>query len=1077
MIHTRPLILRLRKLIMGLFVLICFCKTSYAIETFETAVGLILKSQLPQSSFSGLTARSLSRWHIKSCLFHDKTLGIYQGEDILLELNLWPLILGKIHLDKVIIEELCIKQDPNLPFDPQIFNRIYQNKTCQIQKLTINHLHIPQFNETLNLHFYKKDFLNFCTLHDSCFKNRAHFEILRKSSFLKFKSNLQLDLPHLGIVNATGDGFINHSSACHLQGLSKLNYCNQALPFELDLKFDQTLHCQGLIKAKALEAQFNYEQNFLNAHVAINDLKTLFPLSHLHGEMDLKIHGSLNNLELVGASEKLYFKRKALAPCQLLIPSIDYHQTQLQAWFLNQTPQAFNLNLLVSNQGVDQTIDLSTQGPSLQAVVSLEKTDQSLSKVSIQAHLQQAHMFEGFFDQMPLQGRGDLILNFSKQDQLLEILGSCHNMTLGAYQFDEASICYQNSPSRGTCILDLKALQNPYFAPINFSVKGDKQNQWSFLTHLNSCFFDLVASHELYFLNDKMHWDILDLNGHYLDKPVKLTHPMLIQYSQNERSMAPFELLLGDSVIKGGLNQHNDTIKSTLCIESMDLKGFKVPYFQAPLEGTLSCNIQLDSDNRAVSQAQLSVDSLVIRQKGANFPPLFIKGEAYLLDDELARYSLNTYFSNDDYCFSQGVIPFGSSKKQPYHQLALKFKLNDLGQLINLGSNSLGGQLRAELTMNKAPSGYLTTGLIDVNNLHASFPFLGIYLDQGHLSLQPNGKKAPFHITVQDLTYGQAEGSGTLNLSDFSYNASVTLNKLFLNFKTLFQSHLSGPLNIEGDFHKLTASGTVDLSDGTYSIDHPSLKKTKSYKIERSGQDLPKKTLNPFEYNLNLQASSNDLRIQGIGLESSWQGRSECLIKNNLFSLDGLLECQKGEVRFQTKKIILDQGLIHFTHHNPSTISAKGHIDSPSHQIKVSLIGPLKEPKIQLSSLPALSESSIISYILFNKPLSELHPFQSIELAQTLLELSGHQTPFSLSKLRSHLNVDALDIKTSEHDNKSLTLYVGKYITPELLIGLFQTRKTSDLLVQLELKHGFLLKAESKEQKEGKFSLKWNKNF
>jgi translocation and assembly module TamB len=137
----------------------------------------------------------------------------------------------------------------------------------------------------------------------------------------------------------------------------------------------------------------------------------------------------------------------------------------------------------------------------------------------------------------------------------------------------------------------------------------------------------------------------------------------------------------------------------------------------------------------------------------------------------------------------------------------------------------------------------------------------------------------------------------------------------------------------------------------------------------------------------------------------------------------------------------------------------------------------LAKPKIQFSSLPALGENGILSLILFNKPITQLHPFQSIELAQTLLEFSGEQNPFSLSKIRSNLSVDTLDIRASEDDSNSLTLHVGKYIRPGLLIGLSQSKKASDLLLQLELKHGFLLKAESQEQKEGKFSLKWNKSF
>ena len=70
-----------------------------------------------------------------------------------------------------------------------------------------------------------------------------------------------------------------------------------------------------------------------------------------------------------------------------------------------------------------------------------------------------------------------------------------------------------------------------------------------------------------------------------------------------------------------------------------------------------------------------------------------------------------------------------------------------------------------------------------------------------------------------------------------------------------------------------------------------------------------------------------------------------------------------------------------------------------------------------------------------------------------------------------------LDVKTSELDADALILHVGKYIRPGLLIGLSQSKKSSDMLLQLELKHGFLIKAESQNQKEGKFSFKWNKSF
>ncbi len=45
------------------------------------------------------------------------------------------------------------------------------------------------------------------------------------------------------------------------------------------------------------------------------------------------------------------------------------------------------------------------------------------------------------------------------------------------------------------------------------------------------------------------------------------------------------------------------------------------------------------------------------------------------------------------------------------------------------------------------------------------------------------------------------------------------------------------------------------------------------------------------------------------------------------------------------------------------------------------------------------------------------------------------------------------------------------------MISLTQSTETSQIKVEVELKSGFVLEAETQEDNQGKFSFKWNKNY
>ena len=68
--------------------------------------------------------------------------------------------------------------------------------------------------------------------------------------------------------------------------------------------------------------------------------------------------------------------------------------------------------------------------------------------------------------------------------------------------------------------------------------------------------------------------------------------------------------------------------------------------------------------------------------------------------------------------------------------------------------------------------------------------------------------------------------------------------------------------------------------------------------------------------------------------------------------------------------------------------------------------------------------------------------------------------------------VDVPAIGTDE-----IAVQIGKYLTRGILITLSQSATSSQVIVEVELPKGFIFQAETQEQEEGKFSLKWRKSY
>jgi len=75
------------------------------------------------------------------------------------------------------------------------------------------------------------------------------------------------------------------------------------------------------------------------------------------------------------------------------------------------------------------------------------------------------------------------------------------------------------------------------------------------------------------------------------------------------------------------------------------------------------------------------------------------------------------------------------------------------------------------------------------------------------------------------------------------------------------------------------------------------------------------------------------------------------------------------------------------------------------------------------------------------------------------------------------LGVDRFEIVSDPKGGDQVSMQIGKYLTQGVLVTLSQSKTSSDVIVEVDLKHGFIFQAESQDQWEGKFSLKWYHNY
>tara|TARA_R110000868_G_scaffold2384_5_gene17681 strand:- start:43273 stop:47346 length:4074 start_codon:yes stop_codon:yes gene_type:complete len=197
--------------------------------------------------------------------------------------------------------------------------------------------------------------------------------------------------------------------------------------------------------------------------------------------------------------------------------------------------------------------------------------------------------------------------------------------------------------------------------------------------------------------------------------------------------------------------------------------------------------------------------------------------------------------------------------------------------------------------------------------------------------------------------------------------------------------------------------------------------------IEVSEFNLPKNQIRAARARLPIRLdyrvyATDQIYFSSTNFNTEWRADVAITGRSNKLTLTGTADVLNGSGIVFNRRFLLEDGQVVF---NGPARNARITL-SAVHQrqdflARVTASGSLMAPTITLSSDPTLPQDEIIARLLFDRPASELGPFEAAQLAA---QLSGGDFLGVVGRLRQLTGVDRLDI-SSDADG-ALTVISGR---------------------------------------------------
>lgn len=590
------------------------------------------------------------------------------------------------------------------------------------------------------------------------------------------------------------------------------------------------------------------------------------------------------------------------------------------------------------------------------------------------------------------------------------------------------------------------------------------------------------------------------LNGDYAAFPFELNEPVMIRNLE----CSPLFFSFAGGTVHTTVDYKEENVHLALRTLNLPSEFFELWLPPLPVTTTISMEANLHGSLKALKgQIQLDLERMkVLDETYLKLPPLKAHCLATLKEDRLE--CSGTIIGAGPYPMTlTASLPFAcqlwpprlaidqhtplnaaltaSGEIAPYLQLFFSDTTNIKGQAaiaFSLEGTLANPQVAGELTLENGSFESFTTGTL-FENISAKIVGRGSQVQLAKFSADTNKVKT---VTATGSLLMDHAQHYPFQIAFNTHNAPLLQNDL----TTIVTS---GQLLLKGNCKEAFLSGDLGVDRAHFELPKqlpPSIKEVKITYINQPDNEeppttySPKSSLFPIALDIRLHAQ-HGVFLTGKELTTEWKG--ETFIRGTLTDplLFGQVEAIKGEQMINGKKFELMQGNITFAgnYTDKATLYAIAAHEIDDISAEIVLKGPVNNPLISLRSNPPLSQPEILSLILFNKPLPEISSLQGAELNQTFsaLHSSADEGADFLGKLRKTFKIDRIEF--SHSDENDISVKVGKYVTPNVLVLVNKSMTTDakSLEISANLIKSFKLQAEIDEDANSHLRLKWKRDY
>ena len=296
-------------------------------------------------------------------------------------------------------------------------------------------------------------------------------------------------------------------------------------------------------------------------------------------------------------------------------------------------------------------------------------------------------------------------------------------------------------------------------------------------------------------------------------------------------------------------------------------------------------------------------------------------------------------------------------------------------------------------------------------------------------------------LTGDDGGNGDIQIAGQIDLNDVTrpvVNISANANNMQFINDDVMQLQLDANTRVVTENGIYTITGQIGADYINYTLPDRFDKRIPELNIVDEIEDGQTSLLEAVRLNMDFDSRRN-INISGWGLDVRLGGSLNVVGTAAEPDVIGQLQVVRGHYEEFGRRFELGESSFRFQGPIPPSpyLNVNAVTEVEDIQAIIQMRGPATDPQIEFSSSPAMAEDRVLALILFGKDITQISPFQALQLASTARRFSGRGAGLDpLGEIQNATGLD--DLRIEGGTGEGVTVGAGKYLSDDVYLEVQQ---------------------------------------